>query len=190
MALKSTLQSILNDDAGSVQPMAKGAISETHTPFNGGAGSSSSGDGQTAVMLPNEKPSNHASGAGQLTSPSPTMSISFIVSPEEPKEEFDDKGAPAGRPCHHYTEEHGFFVWYHRVDLGEDWRVVGKEFWEKFGKGRALVALQGLYYGFSKRKGVKSRRIRPDSRVPRMVEWTHKRYSWMRPEDRKRPQRH
>ena len=139
------------------------------------------------------QPQAHDTLDGGTAGPSPIMSLSFMVSPEEepgPGPRYDDEGVPAGPPCHPYTVEHGYFVWYHRVDLGQDWRDVGREFRARFGEGRALVALQSLYCSFSRKKGVECRKIGAGLHVPGVMDWTDKRYSWMRPEHRRRPRRH
>ncbi|OQV10130.1 hypothetical protein CLAIMM_14173 [Cladophialophora immunda] len=143
-------------------------------------------------------------GSSSSPGPSPIMSISSIVTPKEPEEaeaeeeeekkeeeeeKFDDEGVPAGKACRPYTEEHGYFVWYHRVDLREDWRHVGTKFRARFGAGRTVMSLQNLYYTFSRKKGVECRRIGAGLHVPGVVGRTDKRYSWMRPEHRRRPRR-
>ncbi|OAP54575.1 hypothetical protein AYL99_11023 [Fonsecaea erecta] len=142
-------------------------------------------DGRAAGRSSVMSLSHVLSAADKLLGPGPTPA--GAGSEPEPPVKYDDENVPAGPRCHAYTEEHGYFVWYHRVDLEEDWRDVGFEFRARFGEGRALMALQSLYYSFSRKKGVE---CRVGTHVPGVMECTDKRYSWMLPEHRRRPRRH
>ncbi|KZZ91546.1 hypothetical protein AAP_03252 [Ascosphaera apis ARSEF 7405] len=101
-----------------------------------------------------------------------------------------------------YDEEEMYFIWYHRVDLRQEWRDVRESFNAQF-PNRPRNGFQGIqckYYRFIKEKKCptlrEQRRRRSESDGVRepgdnlpaygVVRWTKIRYPWMRPADRAR----
>ena len=102
-----------------------------------------------------------------------------------------------------YEEEEMYFIWYHRVDLCQEWKEVRESFNRQFPnrQRRGFQGIQCKFYRFIKEKKCptlrEQRRMRdgeflregaalgPDSGAPRfgVVEWAHVWYPWMR-EDR------
>lgn len=89
-----------------------------------------------------------------------------------------------------YSEEHLFFIWYARTDLGLSWRQVTRSFDDVFPGDRQQGGLQCRYYRTLKYWGVPAVRDREagslqDQRtqpVPRrygVIERTSRRYPWM-----------
>lgn len=102
-----------------------------------------------------------------------------------------------------YEEEEMYFIWYHRVDLCQEWKEVRESFNRQFPnrQRRGFQGIQCKFYRFIKEKKCptlrEQRRMRdgeflrdgaalgPDSGAPRfgVVEWANVWYPWMR-EDR------
>lgn len=102
-----------------------------------------------------------------------------------------------------YTDEEMYFIWYHRVDLDEDWRDCTDAFNKQFpGQGRSERNTQGIqckFYRFINAKKcptVREQRRLKDGEfmahgrstrerlLPKfgVVEWCHVWYPWMRAE--------
>ncbi|KAI5284537.1 hypothetical protein KEM54_001250 [Ascosphaera aggregata] len=109
---------------------------------------------------------------------------------------------PRRPPRPKYDEEEMYFIWYHRVDLRQEWRDVRESFNAQF-PNRPRNGFQGIqckYYRFIKEKNCptlrEQRRRRSESDGMRdpgdslpaygVVRWTKTRYPWMRPADRVR----
>jgi hypothetical protein len=100
-----------------------------------------------------------------------------------------------------YTDEEMFFIWYHRVDLDEEWRDCTEAFNKQFpGQGRSERNTQGIqckFYRFINAKKCptvrEQRRLKDGEFMARgrstrerllpkfgVVEWCHVWYPWMR----------
>ena len=97
--------------------------------------------------------------------------------------------ARAPRPK--YEEQQGFFIWYHRTDLGEPWDEVLREFEAEFGQRRPKGGLQCKFYRLldqweveKVRAQARSAQDSPRDRIGAygVVQRTTERCRWMRPE--------
>lgn len=89
-----------------------------------------------------------------------------------------------------YSEEHLFFIWYARTDLGLSWRQVTGSFDDVFPGDRQQGGLQCRYYRTLKYWGVpavrhrtagslQDQRTQPAPRRYGVIERTSRRYPWM-----------
>ncbi|RAH45918.1 uncharacterized protein BO95DRAFT_362727 [Aspergillus brunneoviolaceus CBS 621.78] len=98
-----------------------------------------------------------------------------------------------------YEEEEMYFIWYHRVDLGQEWKEVRESFNRQFPdrQRRGFQGIQCKFYRFIKEKKCptlrEQRRMRDgdflregagvaDSGAPKfgVIEWVGTWYPWMR----------
>ncbi|GLI74852.1 hypothetical protein PoHVEF18_003100 [Penicillium ochrochloron] len=89
---------------------------------------------------------------------------------------------PRHVPGYRYNEEENHFIWYHHVDLSQDWEMVLESFNRQF-PCRQRTGIQGIkytFYRFTKGKGVK----RANSDLKSFIKYTKLSYPWMR-EDHK-----
>lgn len=144
--------------------------------------------------------------------PGPRDSTHSSPDPYHPRERFDSvssgssaNGTERRRPPRpKYEEEEMYFIWYHRVDLCQEWKEVRESFNRQF-PNRQRCGFQGIqckFYRFIKEKQCptlrEQRRMRDgeflregaalgndSSGAPRfgVVEWANVWYPWMR-EDR------
>ncbi|KAJ5102744.1 hypothetical protein N7532_003273 [Penicillium argentinense] len=138
-------------------------------------------------------------------------SVPSSPDPYHPRERYDsvsstssNNGADRRRPPRpKYEEEEMYFIWYHRVDLCQEWKEVRESFNRQFPsrQRRGFQGIQCKFYRFIKEKKCptlrEQRRMRdgeflregaalgPDSGAPRfgVIEWANVWYPWMR-EDR------
>ncbi|KAI5303234.1 component of the polarisome [Ascosphaera pollenicola] len=147
---------------------------------------------------------------GQATDGSTRRSSSIDSSPGPRRERFPSISSNGSSAVHErrrpprpkYDEEEMYFIWYHRVDLRQEWRDVRESFNAQFAN-RPRNGFQGIqckYYRFIKEKKCptlrEQRRRRSESDGVRepgdnlpaygVVRWTKIRYPWMRPADRAR----
>ncbi|KAJ5101533.1 hypothetical protein NUU61_003755 [Penicillium alfredii] len=141
----------------------------------------------------------------------PSGSAHSSPDPYQPRERYDSvssssstNGADRRRPPRpKYEEEEMYFIWYHRVDLCQEWKEVRESFNRQFPsrQRRGFQGIQCKFYRFIKEKKCptlrEQRRMRdgeflrdgaalgPDSGAPRfgVKEWANVWYPWMR-EDR------
>lgn len=108
-----------------------------------------------------------------------------------------------------YDEEEMYFIWYHRVDLGQEWKEVRESFNSQFPhrQRKGYQGIQCKYYRLIKEKNCPTLREQhrkrsrsetshtalkaspkelDDSPMYGVLEWTNIRYPWMREEDLKR----
>jgi hypothetical protein len=81
-----------------------------------------------------------------------------------------------------YNDEEMRFIWYHHVDLSQDWEMVLERFNRQF-PCRQRIGAQGMkytFYRFAKGKGIKRANSEPKS----FMKCTKLSYPWMR-EDHK-----
>ncbi|KAJ5585428.1 uncharacterized protein N7459_005228 [Penicillium hispanicum] len=130
--------------------------------------------------------------------------------PYRPRERYDSvssssstNGTDRRRPPRpKYEEEEMYFIWYHRVDLCQEWKEVRESFNRQFPsrQRRGFQGIQCKFYRFIKEKKCptlrEQRRMRDgeflregaalgaDSGAPRfgVVEWANVWYPWMREE--------
>ncbi|KIX95766.1 uncharacterized protein Z520_08474 [Fonsecaea multimorphosa CBS 102226] len=95
--------------------------------------------------------------------------------------------------CKKYGVEQVYFIWYHRIDLGQDWDDIEREFHHQFGEARKKSGLQCKFYRVLGEKNIE--KVRQQGRSGHrgrgnkidkfgVVERTSQRFPWMRPEDR------
>lgn len=95
-------------------------------------------------------------------------------------------------PRRRYTEEEMYFIWYHRVDLNEDWtacvEAFNRQFYRKGLSERNMLGIQTKFYRFIQVKGCPTVRKQQqhedrssDRHIPKfgVIEWCKIRYQWM-----------
>lgn len=111
---------------------------------------------------------------------SPTISSSDTVS---------RRGSVARAPRPKYSDDQGYFIWYHRTDLAEPWDRVLQEFAKQFNHRRPKGGLQCKFYrllgdwGVEKvREQARQSQSRSRDSVGRygLVQRTNLRFPWMR----------
>ncbi|KAJ5589918.1 hypothetical protein N7450_003890 [Penicillium hetheringtonii] len=187
----------------------------THSSVSGGTMNMNSH--QQHMFFP-YKPSGVSSYAGShsgstsLSLSARTGSAPSSPDPYHPRERYDSVSSssstsgPADRrrpPRPKYEEEEMYFIWYHRVDLCQEWKEVRESFNRQFPsrQRRGFQGIQCKFYRFIKEKKCptlrEQRRMRdgeflregaalgPEAGAPRfgVIEWANVWYPWMR-EDR------
>ena len=172
--------------------------------------SSSSSNSMSAHPHPNQQQQQHHH---MFLSYQPSGHGSAPSSPDpyHPRERYDSvssssstNGTDRRRPPRpKYEEEEMYFIWYHRVDLCQEWKEVRESFNRQFPsrQRRGFQGIQCKFYRFIKEKRCptlrEQRRMRDgeflrdtsamgsDSAAPRfgVIEWANVWYPWMR-EDR------
>ncbi|KAJ5739980.1 hypothetical protein N7533_012764 [Penicillium manginii] len=185
----------------------------THSSVSGGAVNAQ----QQHMFFP-YKPSGISSfggsqsGSTSLSLSGRTGSAPSSPDPFHPRERYDSVSSssstngPADRrrpPRPKYEEEEMYFIWYHRVDLCQEWKEVRESFNHQFPsrQRRGFQGIQCKFYRFIKEKKCptlrEQRRMRdgeflregaalgPEAGAPRfgVIEWANVWYPWMR-EDR------
>lgn len=101
------------------------------------------------------------------------------------------RGSAARAPRPKYSDDQGYFIWYHRTDLAEPWDRVLQEFAKQFNHRRPKGGLQCKFYrllgdwGVEKvREQARQSQSRSRDRVGQygLVQRTTLRYDWMQPE--------
>ncbi|KAJ5142172.1 Alpha/Beta hydrolase protein [Penicillium atrosanguineum] len=140
----------------------------------------------------------------------PSGSAHSSPDPYQPRERYDSVSSSSSTnadrrrpPRPKYEEEEMYFIWYHRVDLCQEWKEVRESFNRQFPsrQRRGFQGIQCKFYRFIKEKKCptlrEQRRMRDgeflregaslgaDSAAPRfgVIEWANVWYPWMR-EDR------
>ncbi|KIW63480.1 hypothetical protein PV04_10312 [Phialophora macrospora] len=95
-----------------------------------------------------------------------------------------------------YDPEQAYWIWYHRIDLGEEWDEVIEKYSVQFGEPRGKSGIQTKYYRVLnehrveavrlQRKGRKKKRRAPGNTFG-VVQRTTERFAWMRPADQRKP---
>ncbi|OAP59057.1 hypothetical protein AYL99_06355 [Fonsecaea erecta] len=116
--------------------------------------------------------------------------------PSTSSNESTTSGSKRGRrprlPCKKYELEQAYFIWYHRIDLRENWDNVEQEFHRQFGEARKKAGLQCKFYRVLGEANVEKIREQARSQLRLrgdkfnkygVVQRTARRFPWMRPED-------
>ncbi|KIW24353.1 uncharacterized protein PV07_10072 [Cladophialophora immunda] len=99
-------------------------------------------------------------------------------------------------PCKKYELEQKYFIWYHRIDLEQEWDDIEKAFHRQFGDLRKKGGLQCKFYRVLEESNVAKVREQAKSghrdrrgKIDKfgVVQRTTQRFLWMRPEDQSRP---
>lgn len=155
--------------------------------------SRTSGSGTSFTTSPRV---DSSSNSAPLMQPPAYTSYPYTARSAEPnRQPAPQRSSTARDPRPVWPEEHAYFVWYCRTDLGQPWDQVLKSFEKQFGRKRAKGGLQCKFYRLLELWKVPN--VREQNRAGRqqgggseagesvtfgLVQRTHLRYPWMKAE--------